>query len=223
MSSLIGKIAGGRTRVTLIGLDKNKEKVELEIDLVETFEVVYNNKVSKHTVEKDANKPVPKIIDNVNPDNPTIAMNVILSDNINLDVTKSLTTSAKDKLKTLIYWQASGSILTLEGYTVGSGMAGDILNYLKSGIGNFNSKLDEPFYAGVITEKIENLVIGNIVSRNKLDLGHNIEVTINLERIKIADAKSTKKTNFKKKGNTAPTQVKTDKPVVKSLNKTVGG
>lgn len=205
MASVIGKLSGGREKLTLIGLNAENEKVEIEIDLTETFETTYNNQVTTHAIEKDKNLSVSKIADHVIPENPSISCNCVLSDNLNLLSTQKAI-SAKDKLRTLTYWQRSGSIITLEGYTVGSGLVGKILNFFNRGIGNFNSELEEPYYAGTVTEKIENLVLGTVVSRNKTDLGNDIEVTLNFTRVKIAEAMTTTKDSVKPKAGSTPTK-----------------
>lgn len=224
MPSYIDKLSGGRERVTLIGLDKDKNRFELELDLVETFETTYNNQITSHAIEKDPSLPVYKITDHVIPENPSIVCNCILSDNLNLLSLKPKTISAKDKLQMLTYWQRSGAILTLEGYTVGSGLFGKILNFFKRGIGNFNSELEEPYYVGTVTERIENLCLGTITSRNKVELGNDIEVTLNLTRIHIAEARtvnrmSSSKTSIPNKGNTPTQTVKPKKEVIKSTVK----
>lgn len=233
MASLIqsakSALGGGRDKVTLIGLDKSDKKVEIELDLVETFDATYQNTISNHTIEKDPNVPVSKITDHVNSDNPTIVCNCVLADNLNvISSAASLSNKAvgaKDKLKQIIYWQKSGSVITIEGYTVGSNGFGKLLNYLNGGIGNFNSDLDEPYYAGMVNDRIENIVIGNVNPKNQLDLGNNIFVTLNFQRAQIAEAETTTRDKIKsgvtpiKKGPAKTQTVNPKKEIKKSTIK----
>lgn len=213
ISGVTSVLGSGRSRVALLGPNRNDFTVEIEIDLVESFDVTYSTQISTHAIEKDPNNPVGKISDHVQPENPTVSSSCILSDDVISD------TSAKDKLKQLIFWQKSGSLITMEGYTVGSNAFGKVINTLKRGFGNFNSDLKEPHYLGMVTDRIENIVLGNIIAKNTTDLGNDIGVTLNFSRIQIVEAKtksrSSKSTSnsrtISKKGNTQPQEVATKK------------
>ena len=210
MASLIKKITGGRERVTLIGKNSSGEVVEVELDLVETFDVVYTNKINYHTVEKKPSSVVGMVLDYVKPENPVITSSCILSDSVLKKI------PAKDKLKQIIYWQRTGTILSLEGYTVGSSGLGKIANFFKRGTGNFQSDLDEPFYAGIVTDEIPNLVLGNINVKNLPNLGNDIAVTLNFARVTLADTTNKSKGGKKAAPRKDPKEVKKDDKTIKS-------
>lgn len=200
MSSFINKaLSGGRERIALIGYDSDNKKTEIEIDLVESFDVTNANSISRHTIENDPDKPINAITDHIQPENPTIAMSCIISDNLNLlESAKSFSNkavSARDKLKQIVKWQSSGTLLTIEGYTVGASGFGKVLNLFKRGIGNFNSDLEEPYYGGTATDKIENVVLGNVQSKNLVSLGNDIQVVLNFQRVYLAEAKQGSKSS----------------------------
>lgn len=235
MASLVkGAIAlvAGREKIGLTG-DYKGTKTTIDLDIVLSFSSPSTSTIAQYPIEKDASNPEPAtIIDHVIPTEPTIEMDAILSDNLNLASSavalSNKSKSAKDKLKTILYWQKMGSILTLEGYTTGkSGALSQIGNALGRGLTAFySSKLDEPYYLGIDTDVIQNLVLSKITVKRSLELGENISTMLGLQRIKIAEAKtdsrSSKKTSGTKaggKGNTPAAKTDANKPIHKSMAK----
>lgn len=194
IDSVGSAIGAGRQKIGLTGKYQGKD-VTIDIDVMTSYTWMSNVEVTNHPVERDKNNPDGSISDHTIPKPPAITIDIVLSDNLNLDknVTKftykNQSVSIKDKVKTLSYWQRNGSILTLEGYTAGSGMLGNALNYLKTGTA-YNSNLDEIFYVGMDTDIIQNLVLGNIQWKRIPENGKDCQAQINLSRIHVAIAKT---------------------------------
>ena len=172
MSSLISgaseKFGSGRSRITLVGdVDGNEEEVEL--DLVELFKVTQASAVTTHPIEKAEGADINRVTDHVEAMPPTVNVTAYLSYNISFDIAKNIkdtentSVSAKDKLRTLTYWQNTGTVIRLEGYGTGaSGRTGTALNYLKKGGSALFGSVEDEFYFGMMDDIIENLMISNL-------------------------------------------------------------
>jgi hypothetical protein len=186
MSSYIDRITGGRARVTLIGDDSSGSAIELEIDLVDSFEGFLGIKdVSNNSSESDKKKPKVSYTENIEFDFPNISISCILSDNLlslNDESISNIFTrkSAKDKLKQLIFWQRMRKVIILEGYTVGATSTGNAINILKRGFGNFESEYENFILGKTITDRIDNLLLGEISYKNNSSLGNDIAVSFNM-------------------------------------------
>lgn len=230
MSSLISaaseKFGSGRSLMALVG-DVEGIETEVELDLVEVFKVTQSATVTTHPIEKGEGTDINRVTDHVEPAPPTVNVTAYLSYNISIDVSKNIkdseinSVSAKEKLKNLFYWQNTGTVIRLEGYGTGSsGKIGTALNYVKKGGSALFSSVENDYYFGMMDDKIENLLIHNLNSENKTDLGTDIMITFNLTRVKIAEAQtSTRKTSVAgttEKGATPVNPVKTKKAVDES-------
>ncbi|EMJ49295.1 phage baseplate protein [Leptospira santarosai] len=192
----------GRERIGITGLQEDRE-VTIDLNVTTAFSQDYPVTITQHPVEKDPNNPDTRnISDHVIPNPPTLNLICVLSDDIGLT---SITTIS-EKLKTLIYWQRTGSIVKLEGYGTG-GLINKLISFLGMD-GLFNDDLEEPLYLGLDDEVIENLALGNIKNRRDIEIGKSIEVTLELKRIIVTEAQTTQGTGKQKvkvKGKT-PTQ-----------------
>ncbi|EMP81464.1 hypothetical protein LEP1GSC162_0750 [Leptospira santarosai str. CBC1531] len=192
----------GRERIGITGLQEGRE-VTIDLNVTTAFSQDYPVTITQHPVERDPNNPDTRnISDHVIPNPPTLNLICVLSDDIGLT---SITTIS-EKLKTLIYWQRTGSIVKLEGYGTG-GLINKLISFLGMG-GLFNDDLEEPLYLGLDDEVIENLALGNIKNRRDIEIGKSIEVTLELKRIIVTEAQTTQGTGKQKvkvKGKT-PTQ-----------------
>ncbi|ASV10737.1 phage baseplate protein [Leptospira santarosai] len=192
----------GRERIGITGLQEGRE-VTIDLNVTTAFSQDYPVTITQHPVEKDPNNPDTRnISDHVIPNPPTLNLICVLSDDIGLT---SITTIS-EKLKTLIYWQRTGSIVKLEGYGTG-GLINKLISFLGMD-GLFNDDLEEPLYLGLDDEVIENLALGNIKNRRDIEIGKSIEVTLELKRIIVTEAQTTQGTGKQKvkvKGKT-PTQ-----------------
>lgn len=105
----------GRERIVITGLQEGQE-VTIDLNVTTAFSQDYPVTITQHPIEKDPNNPDTRnISDHVIPNPPTLNLICVLSDDIGLT---SITTIS-EKLKTLIYWQRTGSIVKLEGYGTG--------------------------------------------------------------------------------------------------------
>lgn len=200
MASLINQaksLFAGRSTIGISGVTSKKEKETIDLDVVQMLDSSYTSTVSKHPIEKSPESDdLNEIADMVSMNTPTLSMECILSDNLNL--ASSITSfsnqavSAKDKLKNLIYFQRKGSLVTIEGYgTGGDGIIGSIISYLDRGIsGLFNSDIEEEFYLGTDTDTIENIVINSLQVKRETDIGNDIKVAIGFQRIQTATAQT---------------------------------
>ncbi|EMO14455.1 phage baseplate protein [Leptospira santarosai] len=192
----------GRERIGITGLQEGRE-VTIDLNVTTAFSQDYPVTITQHPIEKDPNNPDTRnISDHVIPNPPTLNLICVLSDDIGLT---SITTIS-EKLKTLIYWQRTGSIVKLEGYGTG-GLINKLISFLGMD-GLFNDDLEEPLYLGLDDEVIENLALGNIKNRRDIEIGKSIEVTLELKRIIVTEAQTTQGTGKQKvkvKGKT-PTQ-----------------
>ncbi|EMP01433.1 phage baseplate protein [Leptospira santarosai] len=192
----------GRERIVITGLQEGQE-VTIDLNVTTAFSQDYPVTITQHPIEKDPNNPDTRnISDHVIPNPPTLNLICVLSDDIGLT---SITTIS-EKLKTLIYWQRTGSIVKLEGYGTG-GLINKLISFLGMD-GLFNDDLEEPLYLGLDDEVIENLALGNIKNRRDIEIGKSIEVTLELKRIIVTEAQTTQGTGKQKvkvKGKT-PTQ-----------------
>ncbi|MDI7188844.1 phage baseplate protein [Leptospira santarosai] len=192
----------GRENIGISGLQEGRE-VTIDLNVTTAFSQDYPVTITQHPIEKDPNNPDTRnISDHVIPNPPTLNLICVLSDDIGLT---SITTIS-EKLKTLIYWQRTGSIIKLEGYGTG-GLINKLISFLGMD-GLFNDDLEEPLYLGLDDEVIENLALGNIKNRRDIEIGKSIEVTLELKRIIVTEAQTTQgtgKQKVKTKGK-APTQ-----------------
>lgn len=204
----------GRNTIGLmgVGIDGNSF-VTVDLNLVSAFSVTKTVSITKHPIELDTTrlKSLTKITDNVSPESSIVTIACILSDTISLDFGKILSfkplsiKSIKDKLKTLSYWQRTGSVLSLLGYTTDGNDfgVGSLSNYLDRGLSSLaDSKIEESFYIGTSTDEIEHVVLGNLTHKESEDLGTDIECGFSLERIQIAIATTTNQRNYVKPKNT---------------------
>ena len=237
MSSLISaaaqKFGSGRSLMALVG-DMDGTETEVELDLVEVFKVTQSATVTTHPIEKGEGTDINRVTDHVEPAPPTVNVTAYLSYNISIDVSKNIkdseinSVSAKEKLKNLMYWQNTGTVIRLEGYGTGaSGKIGTALNYLKKGGSALFGSVENDYYFGMMDDLIENLLIHNVTSENKTDLGTDILITFSLTRVKIAEAQtSTRKTaaviGTPKKGAQPAQNVQAKKPIAKSQLKGIG-
>lgn len=178
-------LLSGRDTIGLTGY-YGGEKTTVDLDLVDAFDGSYQNSITQHPIEKDASDPdFNMIADHIEPKPANVTVKAILADKIGLLTFES----AKDKLKTIIYWQRTGTVVKLEGYETGAGIFGKLFSALSSGVGAlFNSDLDEPFYMGTDTDVIENIVLGNMTFERNKDLGTDIRITFSVQRIHVAVA-----------------------------------
>lgn len=174
----------GRERIGITGI-QNGKKVTIDLNVTTAFSQSYPVTITEHPVEKDPDNPdTGNITDHVIPVSPTLGMTCTLDDDVEL---ASITTKS-EKLKTLLYWQRTGSIVKFEGYGTG-GLIGKMLSFF--GIsGLFNDDLEEPLYMGLDDDVIENIAIGNIRTRRDVELGKSVELTLDLNRIIVTEAKT---------------------------------
>ncbi|EMF82192.1 hypothetical protein LEP1GSC188_3414 [Leptospira weilii serovar Topaz str. LT2116] len=174
----------GRETIGITGI-QNGKKVTIDLNATTAFNQDYPVTITQHPVEKDPDNPdTGNISDHVIPTSPSITLVCLIEEDVNLT---SITTIS-EKLKTLLYWQRTGSIVKFEGYGTG-GLIGKMLDFF--GIsGLFNDDLEEPLYLGLDDDVIENIAIGNIRTRRDLELGKSVEVTMELSRIVLTEAKT---------------------------------
>jgi hypothetical protein len=237
MSSLIDRglefFGSGRKRIGISGIYNDKETV-IDVDVTTTYTLTENATVTNHPIEADTDGNLKQISDYVIPVLPTIQMDIVLSGNLGLVSGATLglagndTVSLKDKVKILTYWQKTGAVLKILGYTTGSGVAGKALNALSSGVQNFfDSKEPDGFYTGLDTDVVKDVVLANIVWRRKVELGIDVEASINLQKIQRVIPKTgsvqipSAGSRIPKKGNTKPQKVTPKKEIKKSTMKGV--
>lgn len=209
MASLVNglkSVASGRTLIGITGIYDNKE-VTVDLDLVDSWVATHSNTISSHTIEKNLQDGYSQIIDHVNVTDPVIRLSAYLSDNLNLLSSTASTVSsakltnkavsAKEKLKYLLSWQAKGFVVKIEGYgTGGSSIAAfkKFVSFLDKGTSAFyNSDLKDANYLGLDTDIIDSLVIGSITSTRKPELGNDIEISIDIQRVKFGIPKTSKR------------------------------
>lgn len=181
-------LGSGRQVIGLTGYYPEKGNITVDMDVTTSFIWTSGAEATSHPVEKDADNPSGTITDHIIAKLPTLVIEVLLTDNIGYS--KATSVSMKDKIKIISYWQRSGSIITLKGYTTGQSDFGKTLNYFKGGITSFfKSDLKEDFYLGLDTDEIDNLVLGDVTWKRLLENGENASGTINLKRIFLATAK----------------------------------
>jgi hypothetical protein len=222
-------IGGGRRLVTLIGADKDKNLVEVEFDVIDSFKVVHNTQVSSHTIEKGEDVDLNRVSDHVINSPPVISAAGYLSDNLGISLSKVTNTSisAKEKLNRLLFWQKTGTLLTMEGYGQNKGALGKAISYFKTGIAGLFSSKEDAYYFGVSSDKIVALVLSNLTPSQSNDTGSDIRIEFNLNRIQIAEAKKgvsnsvtpKKGVTSTDKGKAEPSKVEPKKEVVKSMGK----
>ena len=155
-------------------------------------------------------------------------MDCFIADNLN--IAKSVTSlsnkaiTAKEKLKIILNWQATGTILEMNGYGTGSEAPKylrKLVNVLDSGWGALlDSDLDDPYYLGVDTDLIPHM--GNLSVTRKADLGRDMELGFDLQRVKFAVSKNYSKgqsPSGNSSTNTKPAQTVEPKPVDVKTNK----
>lgn len=200
MGSVINSVlTGGREKIGLTG-DFNGKKTTVDINVTTAYTWVSGVDITSHPIEKDDENLNVNITDHVVPKLPVISIEAILSDDLNLlssviDSVSNLSVqnnavSVKDKIKILAYWQRTGALLTMEGYFVG-GVGSKILNYFKSGVGALISSEDikEAFYAGISTDNIKGVVLGNITYKQTLSNGLDVVTNFSLQKVYYATAK----------------------------------
>ncbi|EMY25770.1 hypothetical protein LEP1GSC115_0277 [Leptospira interrogans serovar Australis str. 200703203] len=177
-------IFSGRERIGITGIH-NGRKVTIDLNVTTAFNQNYPVTVTQHPIEKDPENPdTGNISDHVIPTSPSMTMVAIIKEDVNLT---SITTKS-EKLKTLLYWQRTGSIVKFEGYGTG-GLIGKMLSFFGMS-GLFNDDLEEPLYMGLDDDVIENIAIGNIRTRRDVELGKSVELTLDLNRIIVTEAKT---------------------------------
>ncbi|UMQ59869.1 phage baseplate protein [Leptospira interrogans] len=205
----------GRERIGITGI-QNGKKVTIDLNVTTAFNQDYPVTVTQHPIEKDPENPdTGNISDHVIPTSPSMTMVAIIKEDVNLT---SITTKS-EKLKTLLYWQRTGSIVKFEGYGTG-GLIGKMLSFFGMS-GLFNDDLEEPLYMGLDDDVIENIAIGNIRTRRDVELGKSVELTLDLNRIIVTEAKTvqgSKKITVKGKTPTTETGVSSS-PKIKSAAK----
>lgn len=208
-------IFSGRETIGITGI-QNGKNVTIDLNATTAFSQSYPVTITEHPVEKDPDNPdTGNIADHIVPVSPTLGMTCILDDDVEL---ASITTKS-EKLKTLLYWQRTGSIVKFEGYGTG-GLIGKMLSFFGMS-GLFNDDLEEPLYMGLDDDVIENIAIGNIRTRRDVELGKSVELTLDLNRIIVTEAKTTqgsKKITVKGKTPTTETGVSSS-PKIKSAAK----
>ncbi|EMO80214.1 hypothetical protein LEP1GSC126_3350 [Leptospira kirschneri str. 200801774] len=204
----------GRERLGITGI-QDGGTVTIDLNVTTAFSQDYPVIITQHPIEKDpTNTDTANISDHVIPSPPTINLVCVISDDVGL----TSITSASEKLKTLIYWQRTGSIIKVEGYGTG-GLINNLISLLGMS-GLFNDDIDEPLYLGLDDEIIENLAIGNIRTRREVELGKSVEISFELKRIIVTEAQTAVSgTGVKTKGKT-PTN-KTDKKSSKKVKSSV--
>ncbi|HRG49344.1 MAG TPA: hypothetical protein PLG41_24280, partial [Leptospiraceae bacterium] len=179
-------------RIGLSGKFNGSDTV-IDIDCVSTYNLTESVTVTSHPVESDPNGILNQVSDYVIPGMPSIAMNIILSDNLGLSYGSigSKSVSMKDKVKILTFWQKTGTVISLLGYKTGGAIAGNALNALDSGLQNFFD-ISEPnaYYTGLDTDIISDLVLGSIIWQRKTELGLDVEATVALQKIHRVVAKT---------------------------------
>lgn len=223
MSSFIEEaksIVSGRSKIGIKGIYEGKVKT-IDIDLVDSFQTTHNVNISTHPIEKSPNDTYSHITDFVQTESPSARMNCILSDNLNLTSSvislSNQAISAKEKLQILLHWQRKGTVLEILGYGTGSSAFGELISFLDKGIGAlFDSELEKPEYFGIDTDVIKNVILGNISVSRKLELGNDIEVSLDVVRVFFAIPKigkrntlggsSVGKSNPPQKAEAKPTQ-----------------
>ncbi|WP_017863264.1 phage baseplate protein [Leptospira santarosai] len=174
----------GREVIGISGVQSGN-MVTIDLNVTTAFSQDYPVTVTQYPIEKDPNSPdTANISDHVIPAPPSLNIVCVLSEDIGLT---SITTIS-EKLKTLIYWQRTGSIVKLEGYGTG-GLINKMISFFGLS-GLFNDDIEEPLYLGLDDETIENLVIGNIRNRRDLEFGSSVEVTLELKRIIVTEART---------------------------------
>lgn len=205
----------GRETIGITGIQNGKE-VTINLNVTTAFGQSYPVTITEHPVEKDPENPdTGNISDHVIPGSPTMSLTCILDEDVDL----TSVTTISEKIKTLIFWQRTGSIVKFEGYGTG-GLIGKMLSFFGMA-GLFNDDLEEPLYMGLDDEVIENIAIGNIRNRRDVELGKSSEVTIDLNRIIVTEAKTVqgaKKMTVKGKTPTTETGVPSS-PKIKSAAK----
>ena len=221
MASIVNKVKSLATGRSLIGITGiyNKEKYTLDLDCVESWTNTHNTTVTSHPIEKDTSQDnYSNITDHVNISEASVSLDCLLATNTNL-ISRKKAITEKEKLQILLYWQASGSIVQLEGYGTGTeGFFKKLVGFFDKGVGAlYSSTLNDPNYLGTDTDIIKNLVLGNIVVTRKSDIGTDLQIKVDLKRIKFAIPKTSFKNavgNIARPNNTAqPTQA-VAKPVV---------
>ncbi|WP_078125868.1 phage baseplate protein [Leptospira alexanderi] len=174
----------GREKIGITGV-QGGANVTIDLNVTTAFNQDYPVTITQHPIEKDPDSPdTGNISDHVIPTPPAISLVCVLADDVELT---SITTIS-EKLKTLIFWQRTGSVIKLEGYGTGGLFNKMISLFGISGL--FNDDVEEPLYLGLDDEVIENLVIGNIRNRRDLELGKSVEVTLELKRIIVTEAQT---------------------------------
>jgi hypothetical protein len=186
-------IGGGRRLVTLIGADKDKNLVEVEFDVVDTFKVMHSTQVTSHAIEKGEDVDLNRVSDHVINSPPIITVAGYLSDNLGISLANASITntsvSAKEKLNRLLFWQKTGTLLTLEGYGQKKGKLGKAISFIKTGIAGLFSSKEDAYYFGVSSDKIVSLVLSNLSPSQSNDTGSDIKIDFNLNKIQIAYSK----------------------------------
>lgn len=182
----------GRDKIGITGVQAGKS-VTIDLNVTTAFSQDYPVVITQNPIEKDPDNPdTGHISDHIIPSPPTLNLICVLSDDIGL----TSITSTSEKLKTLIYWQRTGSIVKLEGYGTG-GLINKMIAFFGMD-GLFNDDLEEPLYLGLEDEVIENLAIGNIKNRRDMEIGKAIEVTLELKRIIVTEAQTIQGTGKQK-------------------------
>lgn len=185
MSGLTTEILGvGRQSIGLTGEFEGNTKT-VSIDITSSFIVTANVDITEHGIEKDAKNPIPTITDHVRPKLPSIALEIILADDLIEDV------KAKEKMKVISFWQKTGSLIQLEGYGTGSKATAAIKETLSKFREDMKTATTEQdsFFVGIDTDVIPSLVIGNINWKKSIDTGPNIGASLNLQRVYLATSR----------------------------------
>jgi hypothetical protein len=237
MSSLIDRgleFAGsGRKRIGISGIYNEKETI-IDVDVTTSYTLTENATITNHPIEAENDGNLQQISDYVVPSLPTIQLDIVISGNLGLKSAVSLglaesdSVSMKDKVKILTYWQKTGAVLNILGYTTGSNGAGKFLNALSSGVQNFFSTTEpDAFYTGLDTDVVTDVVLGNIQWKRTTEIGIDVSANITLQKIQRAIPKtgsvqtsgSGSGSNIPKKGNTNPQKVEPKKEIKKSTIK----
>lgn len=227
-------LQAGRDVIGITGILDGK-KITVDLDVTSVFTVDQNVNVPQFPIEKKSGESV-TMIDHIIPVEPVISIEAIVSDNLNLfsSIGSSITSlsiqnkavSVKDKLKYLLYWQRSGSLVKMEGYTTNSTISSK-LNVFSRGLSAlYTSDLESPYYVGIDTDVIENILIGNIQMKRNPSLGTDVSLVMKLHRVTITETKTTsqrkQQASSKRQSGSSTTSTKTNNgKVVNSAAKNV--
>jgi hypothetical protein len=161
------------------------EGIEVELNVVNTFDHSYPAEITKHAIEKDGSKQT--ISDHVALGDRAITIAFVLSSSTELFALTRMTVDSK--IKQLIEWQSNGQIVTLLGYGTG-GILDKIISKLPSIFQYLEPDDVMERFVGRSRDEIPNLLLGDITFNESTEFGQDIGGTMMIWPVLIAEAKT---------------------------------